>query len=124
MAEHRDRRLAGHLSQGSFTLEPTRPLLLRVMGRALVCAFCAVAGAAGITVWHAQHGGLQPDQCSAAPVDDNLQQTELARTRLALAEESAARAAVQVSADQAAAEAARLTGELRFLRGQGATSHR
>ena len=55
---------------------------------------------------------------SPHPVDENLQHTELARTRLALAEESAARAAVQVSADHAAAEVARLSAELRFLRGQ------
>lgn len=118
MAERRGRRIAGSLSRGAFTLEPARPLLFRVISRALAGIFCAVAGAAGITVWHMQRADAQPDRCVAAPVDENLQHTELARTRLALAEESAARAAVQVSADHAAAEVARLSAELRFLRGQ------
>jgi hypothetical protein len=106
------------LSQAAFTLERTRPPLFRVMVRALVCVFCAVAGAVGITAWHAQRASQPPEQCVAPPVDETRQQTELARARLALAEESAARAAVQTSADNAAAEVARLSAELRFLRGQ------
>ncbi|SDR24833.1 hypothetical protein SAMN05443245_3911 [Paraburkholderia fungorum] len=118
MAERRGRRIADSLSQGDFTLERTRPPLFRAMLRALVCVFCAVAGAVGITAWHAYRADLPPQPCVALPVDENQQQTELARARLALAEESAARAAVQTSADKAAAEVARLAAELRFLRGQ------
>lgn len=119
MAERRGRRCADSLSQGVFTLERTRAPLLRAMLRALACVFCAVAGAGGITAWHAHRANLPPQPCIAPPVDENQQQTELARARLALAEESAARAAVQSSADQAAAEVARLGAEVRFLRGQG-----
>lgn len=119
MAERRGRRIADRLSQGAFTLERTRPPLLRAILRTLVCVFCAVAGAVGITAWHAYRASQPPQLCVAPPVDENQQQTELARARLALAGESAARAAVQTSADKAAAEVARLGAELRFLRGQG-----
>ena len=45
-------------------------------------------------------------------------QAELERTRLALAQESTARAAVQKAADASAAEVGRLNTELLFLRGQ------
>jgi len=45
-------------------------------------------------------------------------QAELERTRLALAQESAARAAVQKAADASAADASRLNSEMLFLRGQ------
>jgi len=45
-------------------------------------------------------------------------QAELERTRLALAQESTARAAVQKTADASAAEVRRLNTELLFLRGQ------
>jgi hypothetical protein len=118
MVERRGRRIANGLSQRAFTLEPARPPLFRAMVRTLVCALCAVAGAAGISAWHAQRGDMPAAQCIPASVDENQLQTELARTRLALAAESAARVAVQATADSAAAEVARLTTELRFLRGQ------
>ena len=42
---------------------------------------------------------------------------KLTRARLALAQESAARAAVQKAADGAAAEVTRINAELQFLRG-------
>ncbi|WP_341272033.1 hypothetical protein [Paraburkholderia ginsengiterrae] len=53
-----------------------------------------------------------------APVDESAQQKELIRARLALAQESAARAVVQKTADSAAADVARLNAEVQFLRGQ------
>jgi hypothetical protein len=118
MAERQGRRTADTLSRAVFTLERARPPLFRVMVRAVVCVFCAVAGAVGMTAWHAHRANLPPEPCIAPPVDQTRQQTELARARLALAEESAARAAVQTSADHAIAEVARLSDELRFLRGQ------
>ncbi len=68
--------------------------------------------------WYAQRAGVSNGSCAPTPVDAGGKQTELARTRLALAEESAARAAVQRSADSAAADVARLSAELQFLRGQ------
>jgi hypothetical protein len=64
---------------------------------------------------------MPPARCAPASVDEGQQQTELARARLALAQESAARAAVQKSADSAAADVARLNVELQFLRGQSKT---
>lgn len=62
---------------------------------------------------------MPQEQCTPAPIDEATRQTELIRARLALAQESAARAAVQKAADGAAAEVARLSAELQFLRGQG-----
>jgi hypothetical protein len=118
MAERRARRISDRLSQRVYTLEPARPRLSRAIALALVCMLSAVAGAAAVTAWQARHAGVPRVECKAAPIDESQQATDLARARLALAEESAARAAVQTTADRNAAELARLTGELQFLRGQ------
>ncbi|MFM0503785.1 hypothetical protein [Paraburkholderia caffeinilytica] len=120
MVERRFSR-AGSLTQRVYTLQPTRPLVLRITLWALVCALGAAGGAAAVAAWHAQRGGAPANQCNAAPVDAGREQTELARTRLALAQESAARAAVQKTADGAAADVARLNAEVQFLRGQSKT---
>ncbi|CAB3776607.1 hypothetical protein LMG28614_00248 [Paraburkholderia ultramafica] len=114
-------RVAAALSQRVYTLQPARPLALRVAVWAVACVLSAVLGAAALIVWHAQRAGMVQSQCNAEPVDEGKQQTELARARLALAEESAARAAVQKTANSAAADVARLTAELQFLRGQSKT---
>jgi hypothetical protein len=106
------------LSGRVYTLQPARPLALRVAVWAAACGFSAVVGAAALTAWHAQRAGMAQSQCAPEPVDESRQQTELARSRLALAQESAARAAVQKMADNAAADVARLNAELQFLRGQ------
>ncbi|ANB75346.1 hypothetical protein AYM40_23475 [Paraburkholderia phytofirmans OLGA172] len=111
-------RDAGSLTHRAYTVQPARPLVLRVTIWVLVCALCAAGGAAAVLAWHAQRADTPADQCNAARVDEGSEQTELARTRLALAQESAARAAVQKTADGAAADAARLNAELQFLRGQ------
>lgn len=87
----------------------------------LVCALSAAVGAAGVMTWHAPRTGAAADSCSAPPVDESTEQTELTRTRLALAQEAAARAAVQKTADSAAADVARLNAELQFLHGQSKT---
>jgi hypothetical protein len=121
MVNRRSPREVNSLSHRAYTLQPTRPLALRVTVWALVCVFCAAAGAAAVTAWHARRAGMSPEQCSPAPVDEGARQTELTRARLALAEESAARAAVQKTADRAASEVARLNAELQFLRGQSKT---
>jgi hypothetical protein len=80
-----------------------------------------VLGAAALAGWDAHRAGMPPGRCAPEPIDEGQQQTELARARLALAQESAARAAVQKSADSAAADVARLNVELQFLRGQSKT---
>ncbi|MFM0200882.1 hypothetical protein PQR53_13530 [Paraburkholderia fungorum] len=121
MVERRFPRDAGSLSQRVYTLQPARPLVARVIQWAVVCALGAAGGTAATVAWHAQRSGTAVDQCNAAPVDEGSEQTELARTRLALAQESAARAAVQKTADGAAADVARLNAELQFLRGQSKT---
>ncbi|RKE39770.1 hypothetical protein B0G76_6219 [Paraburkholderia sp. BL23I1N1] len=118
MAERRFSRDAGSLTHRAYVLQPARSLVLRVTLWVLACALSAAGGAAAIATWHAQRAGTPADQCNAAPVDEEREQTELARTRLALAQESAARAAVQKTADGAAADVARLNAELQFLRGQ------
>ena len=118
MAERRFSRDAGSLAHRAYTLQPARPLVLRVTRWVLVCALGAAVGSAAVVAWHAQRAGAPVDQCSAAPIDETADQAELARTRLALAQESAARAAVQKTADSAAPDVARLNAELQFLRGQ------
>jgi 1-aminocyclopropane-1-carboxylate deaminase/D-cysteine desulfhydrase-like pyridoxal-dependent ACC family enzyme len=112
------RRLADRLSQRAYTLEPARPLLFRVVVWMVVCALSALTGAAAIMAWHEPRTGAQVAGCTADPVDESQQAKELAHARLALAEESAARAAVQTVANRAADQVARLTDELQFLRGQ------
>ncbi|NPT42246.1 hypothetical protein GNZ12_13180 [Paraburkholderia sp. 1N] len=121
MVERRFSRDAGSLAHRAYTLQPARPLVLRVTMWVLVCALGAAGGAAAVAAWHAQRAGTPADQCSAAPADETADQAELARTRLALAQESAARAAVQKTADSAATDVARLNAELQFLRGQSKT---
>ncbi|MFM0303927.1 hypothetical protein PQQ99_27790 [Paraburkholderia sediminicola] len=121
MVERRFSRDAGNLTHRAYTLQPTRPLAFRVTVWVLVCALSAAGGAAAVVAWHAQHSGTSADQCKVAPVDEGSEETELARTRLALAQESVARAAVQKTADGAAADVARLNAELQFLRGQSKT---
>ncbi|MFM0141810.1 hypothetical protein [Paraburkholderia sp. RL18-085-BIA-A] len=122
MAEGRiDRRvgrIARALSRRDYTLQPARPLAWRIALWGVACLLSAVLGAAALTGWHASRGGAAAEACSAESIDEGSQQTELARARLALAEESAARAAVQKAADSAAAEVARLSAELLFLRVQ------
>ena len=121
MAERRFSRDAGSLTHRAYTLQPTRPLGLRVAMWAIVCVLSAAGGAASVAAWHAQRAATPAEQCNAAPDDADSEQAELARARLALAQESAARAAVQKTADGAAADVARLNAELQFLRGQSKT---
>ncbi|SOE97948.1 hypothetical protein SAMN05446635_5892 [Burkholderia sp. OK233] len=118
MVELRLSRDAGSLTRRAYTLQPTRPFVLRVVMWTLVCVLSAAGGAAAVVAWHAQRAGTSAEPCNAAPVDADSEQTELAHARLALAQESAARAAVQKTADGAAADFARLNAELQFLRGQ------
>jgi hypothetical protein len=113
-------RVTDALSGRAYTLRPARPLAVRVAMWGGVCVFSATLGAAALAGWNAQRAGVTASRCAPEPVDEDRQQTELARTRLALAQESAARAAVQKTADSAFADVARLNAELRFLRGQGA----
>ncbi|MFL9960565.1 hypothetical protein PQR02_05395 [Paraburkholderia sediminicola] len=116
--DRRAGRVAQALSRRDYTLQPARRLAWRIILWSGACLLSAVLGAAALTGWHASRGGAAVTACAAESVDVGGQQTELARARLALAEESAARAAVQKAADSAAAEVARLSAELQFLRGQ------
>jgi hypothetical protein len=102
-------RPATHLTTRVYVLRPKRSLVAQSALAALVAMFVVTlgAGVAAITLWHAHRGGVSV-QCETAPVDEDAQQNELARTRLALAQETAARMAVQKTADNASAEAARL----------------
>ncbi|CAH2781444.1 MAG: hypothetical protein CPDRYMAC_1667 [uncultured Paraburkholderia sp.] len=111
MADFHSPRDAIRLTTRAYALSPKRSLVSRIVLTALVVALGAGAGAAAITLWHA-HRGSVPVQCAAFPVDEDSQRSELSRTRLVLAQEAAARAAVQKTADKASAEAARLRSEL------------
>lgn len=118
MVDRHFSRDAGSLSRGAYTLRPARSLRFRVTVWAAACALCAGSGASAVKLWHARHAGAQQEQCIAAPMDEATKQSELTRARLALEQESAARTAVQNTADKATAEVARLNAELLFLRGQ------
>ncbi len=118
MADRHSPRDAGSLTQRAYTLRPVRSLGFRATVWAVVCVLCAAAGAAAMAAWHARRAAMPPAQCTVAPIDEDARQQELIRARLALAQESAARAVVQKTADSAAADVARLNAELLFLRGQ------
>jgi predicted phosphoribosyltransferase len=118
VVERRFFRARSNLAHRAYTLRPTRPLGVRVILWVLVCALGAAGGAAASVAWQALRAGTPADPCKVTPVAEGSDQAQLARTRLALAQESAARAAVQIAADSAAAEVARLSTELQFLRGQ------
>jgi hypothetical protein len=118
MVDLRSARAGGKLTQRSYTLQPARSRAARVAIWGAVCACGVVVGAAAMGWYSAQHGAL-PAQCASMPVAPDDLQAELERTRLALAQESTARAAVQKVADASAADVGRLNTELLFLRGHG-----
>ena len=111
-------RHADALTRRAYTLAPARSVRFRIAVWALVCALSALAGGAGVVIGQTRGSGRPLTQCPPASDDQRAEQIELARARLALAQESAARAAVQKTADSAAADVARLNEELQFLRGQ------
>ncbi|HYS63993.1 MAG TPA: hypothetical protein VEN30_09310 [Paraburkholderia sp.] len=121
MDERRFSRDAAGLAQRAYTLQPARSLGFRVMSWVAACMSSAVVGAAALMAWQAPRAGVPVDSCHTAPVPPDVVQAELERTRLALAQETAARGAVQKTADGAAADVARLTAELQFLQGQSKT---
>ncbi|RFU45053.1 hypothetical protein [Paraburkholderia sp. DHOC27] len=111
-------RPAGGLAQGSYALQPVRSRVARV---AVWCAICAVSVGVGAAAMYGyqRHVQMRRDACVSTPLAADGTQAELERTRLALAQESTARAAVQKTADAATAEASRLNAQLLFLRDQG-----
>ena len=111
-------RDAGSLTQRAYTLQPVRSRTARVAIWAGVLA-CGVAVGAAATRWCDSRHASVPAGCARLPVSPDAAQAELERTRLALAQESTARANVQKTADASAAEVSRLNTELLFLRGQG-----
>ncbi|CAD6536789.1 hypothetical protein LMG28727_03385 [Paraburkholderia kirstenboschensis] len=115
-------RDADALTRRAYTLAPVRSVRFRIAAWALVCALSALAGGAAVVIGEARRAGGPLTQCLPAAVDRSAEQIELARARLALAQELAARAAVQKAADSAAADVARLNDELQFLRGQKRTA--
>jgi len=117
MVDLRSTRDAGSLTQRVYALQPVRSRAVRVALWAGVCA-CSVALGAAAMGWYATQRAALPAPCASAPVSADGVQAELERTRLALAQESTARAAVQKAADASAAEVGRLNTELLFLRGQ------
>ncbi|MGF6240088.1 hypothetical protein P3T42_001837 [Paraburkholderia sp. GAS38] len=117
MVDLRSTRAAGSLTQRVYALQPVRPRAVRVALWAVVCACSVAVGAAAMSGYATRRAAL-PAACASTPVSPDGVQAELERTRLALAQESTARAAVQKAADASAAEAARLNTELLFLRGQ------
>lgn len=121
MLDFRLARDVGGVAQRTYALRPVRSRTLRAVIWTTVCASSVAAGA-GAMYWHARSTEPSSAACVSAPgvpVSPDDAQAELERTRLALAQETAARVAVQKSADASAAEVSRLNTELLFLRGQG-----
>jgi hypothetical protein len=118
MVDLRSARDAGSLAQRAYTLQPVRSRAVRVAIWAGVLA-CGIAVGATAMRWRDSQHAAVPAGCASVPVSPDAVQAELERTRLALAQESTARANVQKTADASAAEASRLNTELLFLRGQG-----
>lgn len=117
MLNLRSARIADGLTQRTYALQPVRSRTVRI-ARWIAVLVCGVAmGAAGM-LWYASQHAMLPAQCAGLKVSPDGVQAELERTRLALAQESTARAAVQKAADASAADASRLNSELLFLRGQ------
>lgn len=116
MIEARRCRDSTRLATHAYAPRPVRSFAVRVGSWAAAFAACIGASAA-VATWHARQEAAVTAPCVQPPSDDLLQ-AELARTRLALAQEEAARAALQKTADDATAEVGRLDTELRFLRGQ------
>jgi hypothetical protein len=112
-------RSFGHLTRQAYAPLPRRSRSAAFGKRVLACAAClALGGAAAIGyMQHQQQQHLACAPCATTPSDDSIR-LELTRARLALEQEAAARAAVQQTADAAAAESRRLSEELRFLRSQ------
>lgn len=115
MSELQAPRRLGHLTRRAYAPQRLQSRIGRFARWAMVCGACLSLGAAGAFAYLQHAQACVP--CTAPPSDDSVQ-LELTRTRLALEQETAARAAVQQSADASAAQARRLSEELRFLRGQ------
>ena len=111
-------RSFGHLTQNTYAPQARRSRIAAFGRWVMACAACLALGAAAAIAYTEQHQRLPCAPCAAAPSADDGVRLELTRTRLALEQEAAARAAVQQTADASAAEARRLSEELRFLRGQ------
>ncbi|MGA7776911.1 MAG: hypothetical protein WCA85_04275 [Paraburkholderia sp.] len=118
MVDLRLTRAAGNLAQRAYTLQPVRSRAVRAAIWAGVWVCSGVVGAAAMYAY-LQHADALASHCTSAPVTADGAQTELERSRLALEQESTARAAVQKTADVATAEVSRLNAQLMFLRGQG-----
>ena len=110
-------RSFGRLTQHAYELQPHRSRIAGFGRWVIVCAACLALGAAAAIGYTQHQQQLLCTPCVAEPTDDSVR-LELTRTRLALEQEAAARAAVQETADASAAEARRLSEELRFLRSQ------
>lgn len=105
------------LTQHAYELQPLRSRIASFGKWVFACAACLVLGAAAAIGYTQQQQRLSCAPCVVEPSDDSVR-LELTRARLALEQETAARAAVQETADASAAEARRLSEELRFLRSQ------
>jgi hypothetical protein len=117
MVDLRSARAAGGLAQRTYALQPVQSRTVRIVLWTAVLVCGVAMGAAGMA-WYASQHAMLPAQCAGFKVSPDGMQAELERTRLALAQESTARATVQKAADASAAEASRLNRELLFLRGQ------
>lgn len=117
MVDLRLTRASGSLAQGAYALQPVRSRAVRAAICAGMCA-CSVVVGGGAMYGYKQRADTLVSHCASAPASADGAQTELERTRLALEQESTARAAVQKTADAATAEVSRLNAQLLFLRGQ------
>lgn len=110
-------RSFGHLTQSAYTLRPRRSSISNFARWVTACLACLALGVV-VAIGYTRQQHLPCAPCTAGQQQDDSVRLELTRTRLALEQEMAARAAVQEAADASATEARRLSEELRFLRSQ------
>ena len=108
-------RSFGQLTQPAYILQRRRSHIGNIGRWTVACAACLALGAAAAIGYTRLQQPCAP--CTAVQQDDSVR-LELARTRLALQQEWAARPPVQEPPEAPATEARRLSEELRFLRSQ------
>lgn len=107
------------VTRRNYALQPVRSIAARCATWAAACATCAALGAAAMYSVSGQRTFWNDTRCSSATSQDVPGDKALDRARLALAQESASRAAVQKSADTLAAQVGQLKAQVLFLQEQG-----
>jgi hypothetical protein len=107
------------VTRHDYALQPVRSRVARFLIWTTACVLFAASGAAAMAFVGGQRVLWRDVPCVAVTPKEASGDDTLDRARLALAQESASRAAVQKSADTLAAEVGQLKAQVLFLQGQG-----